>query len=56
MDHEEVGRYWNANAETLTTLVRAGYDVYREYLNPPAFFAMLPDVKGLVGEEYSPLS
>lgn len=31
MDHEEVGRYWNGNAETWTKLARAGYDVYRDY-------------------------
>jgi ubiquinone/menaquinone biosynthesis C-methylase UbiE len=44
-----VGRYWNANAETWTKLARAGYDVYRDYFNTPAFFALLPDVKDLVG-------
>jgi ubiquinone/menaquinone biosynthesis C-methylase UbiE len=49
MDHEEVGRYWNGNAETWTTLTRAGYDTYRDYLNTPAFFAMLPNVTGLAG-------
>src|SRR6266540_3446140 len=49
MDHEEVGRLWNTNADAWTTLARAGYDVYRDYLNTPAFFAMLPDVEGLVG-------
>lgn len=26
-----------------------GYDVYRDYLNTPAFFAMLPNVDGLSG-------
>jgi ubiquinone/menaquinone biosynthesis C-methylase UbiE len=49
MDHEAVGRLWNANAEAWTQLARAGYDVYRDSLNTPAFFAMLPDVHGLVG-------
>jgi ubiquinone/menaquinone biosynthesis C-methylase UbiE len=49
MDHEAVGRLWNANADSWTQLARAGYDVYRDYLNTPAFFAMLPDVRGLVG-------
>jgi ubiquinone/menaquinone biosynthesis C-methylase UbiE len=49
MDHEEVGRFWNANADAWTTLARAGYDVYRDYLNTPAFFAILPDVEGLSG-------
>jgi ubiquinone/menaquinone biosynthesis C-methylase UbiE len=49
MNHEEVGHFWNANASTWTKLARAGYDVYRDYLNTPAFFALLPDVQGLAG-------
>jgi SAM-dependent methyltransferase len=49
MNHEEVGRFWNANADAWTKLARAGYDVYRDHLNTPAFFAMLPDVAGLAG-------
>lgn len=49
MDHEEVGRYWDANAEAWTELVRAGYDHYRDGLNTPAFLVMLPDVDGLSG-------
>ena len=49
MNHEEVGRYWNENAEVWTELARAGYDVYRDYLNTPAFFDILPEVGGLSG-------
>ena len=49
MDHEEVGRHWDANAEAWTRLARAGYDVYRDELNTPAFLEMLPDVDGLSG-------
>jgi ubiquinone/menaquinone biosynthesis C-methylase UbiE len=49
MDHQQAGRYWNANAKTWTALARAGYDVYRDHLNTPAFFALLPDVTGLRG-------
>ena len=49
MDHEEVGRYWDENAEVWTELVRAGYDLYRDGLNTPAFLAMLPEVDGLKG-------
>ena len=49
MNHREVGRYWNENALTWTQLARAGYDAYRDYLNTPAFLAMLPDVQGLFG-------
>jgi len=49
MDHKEAGRFWNANADAWTKLARAGFDVYRDFLNTPAFFAMLPDVNGLSG-------
>lgn len=49
MEHSEVGRYWDENAETWTRLARAGYDVCRDYFNTPAFFRMLPDVEGLSG-------
>jgi ubiquinone/menaquinone biosynthesis C-methylase UbiE len=47
MDHREVGRYWNENADAWTTLSRAGYDIYRDFINTPAFLAMLPDIAGL---------
>ena len=49
MNDREVGRMWDENAEAWTQLARAGYDVYRDYVNTPAFLAMLPDVKGLRG-------
>ncbi len=49
MDHTEVKRYWDGNADAWTKLARAGYDVYRDYLNTPAFFKMLPDVDGRWG-------
>ena len=49
MNHEEVGRYWNENAPVWTSLASAGYDVYRDYLNTPAFFELLPAVGGLSG-------
>jgi SAM-dependent methyltransferase len=38
---------WNANAAAWTELSRAGFDVYRDLVNTPAFFAMLPPVDGL---------
>ena len=47
MDHREVGRYWNENADAWTRLSRAGYDVYRDHVNTPAFLGMLPDIEGL---------
>jgi SAM-dependent methyltransferase len=49
MDDSDVRRHWEANADAWTTLARAGYDVYRDALNTPAFLAMLPDVAGLHG-------
>lgn len=49
MDHKEAGQYWNDSAESWTALARMGFDVYRDYLNTPAFFAMLPNVGGLSG-------
>ncbi len=49
MDHREVGRYWNENAEVWTRLSRQGYDTYRDHLNTPAFLAMLPEVRGRNG-------
>lgn len=49
MNDNDPARCWEANAETWTTLARAGYDVYRDGLNTPAFFASLPVVRGLRG-------
>ncbi|MBI5422943.1 MAG: class I SAM-dependent methyltransferase [Opitutae bacterium] len=49
MDHRKVGAYWDANADAWTRLARAGYDVYRDHLNTPAFFELLPPVSGLHG-------
>ncbi len=49
MDHEQVGRIWDENADSWAKLSLAGYDVYRDHLNTPAFFEMLPDVRGLSG-------
>jgi 2-polyprenyl-3-methyl-5-hydroxy-6-metoxy-1,4-benzoquinol methylase len=49
MDHVEVGRYWNGNAEAWTRLSRAGYDRYRDSFDTPGFLERLPDVRGLEG-------
>lgn len=49
MKHTEVKRYWDGNAAVWTRLARAGYDVYRDHLNTPAFFQMLPPVAGQAG-------
>jgi ubiquinone/menaquinone biosynthesis C-methylase UbiE len=49
MDHREVGKMWDENAEVWTKLAREGYDIYRDHVNTPAFLTMLPDVSGLSG-------
>lgn len=49
MDSKETGKYWEKNAEAWTVLSREGYDLYRNHLNTPAFFEILPDVNGLKG-------
>lgn len=49
MDAKEAARCWERNAEAWTKLARAGYDVYRDHLNSPAFLRFLPDVTGLCG-------
>jgi len=49
MDACEVAACWEANADAWTRHSRAGYDVYRDALNTPAFLAMLPPIAGLAG-------
>ena len=46
MDDQEVAKYWDENAPEWIRGVRAGYDLYRDYLNNPAFLSMLPDLSG----------
>jgi 2-polyprenyl-3-methyl-5-hydroxy-6-metoxy-1,4-benzoquinol methylase len=41
-------RQWNANAAAWTELSHAGFDLYRDLVNTPAFFELLPPVDGLV--------
>lgn len=49
MTNEDVAACWEANAETWTRHARAGYDLYRDAQNTPAFLANLPPVAGLAG-------
>lgn len=49
MQAEDVAACWEGNAETWTRHVRAGYDLYRDKHNTPAFLAHLPPVAGLAG-------
>jgi ubiquinone/menaquinone biosynthesis C-methylase UbiE len=49
VDDKEVGEYWDKNAENWTKLARMGYDRFRNIINSPAFFKLLPDVANLHG-------
>jgi SAM-dependent methyltransferase len=49
MDHREVGRYWEGNASAWTLLARQGWDIYRDAVNTPGFFELLPDIAGKFG-------
>ena len=49
MESAEAAAYWEANADAWTRHSRAGYDVYRDALNTPAFLAALPALTGLAG-------
>lgn len=49
MDERENTAYWEGNADEWTRLARRGYDRSRDLCNSPAFFALLPDVRGLRG-------
>ncbi len=49
MDHKDVKKYWEENAENWTKLSRMGYDIYRDYINTPEFFKILPKISGLKG-------
>jgi SAM-dependent methyltransferase len=49
LDPREAAALWEANAETWTRHSRAGFDLYRDLVNTPAFLAMLPEIAGLTG-------
>lgn len=49
VESREVGRIWDGNAPAWIDLSRAGFDVYRDRVNTPAFLEMLPDVSGRLG-------
>jgi SAM-dependent methyltransferase len=48
VERPDTRELWNANAAAWTELSRAGFDVYRDLVNTPAFFALLPPVDGLL--------
>jgi SAM-dependent methyltransferase len=47
MTRPDIRALWNANAAAWTELSRTGFDVYRDLVNTPGFFALLPPVDGL---------
>lgn len=49
MERPDTRRIWTENAPAWIELTRAGYDIYRDLVNTPAFFGMLPDVAGRRG-------
>jgi SAM-dependent methyltransferase len=49
VERPDTRQIWEANAPAWIELTRAGYDVYRDLVNTPAFFALLPDVQGRFG-------
>jgi SAM-dependent methyltransferase len=49
VDDPDTRAVWDANAPVWIELSRAGFDVYRDLVNTPAFMEMLPDVEGKFG-------
>jgi SAM-dependent methyltransferase len=47
VDRPDTRAIWDANAPDWIELSRAGFDVYRDLVNTPAFLALLPPVDGL---------
>lgn len=47
MEPPDTRAIWSANAPSWTELARAGFDVYRDLVNTPAFMDLLPEVEGL---------
>lgn len=42
----EVARHWDKNADLWADHVARGWDLYREYLNNPAFIKLIGNIKG----------
>jgi SAM-dependent methyltransferase len=49
VDRPDIRKLWERNAPAWIELSRAGFDVYRDVVNTPAFFELLPRVDGLFG-------
>ncbi|NQT53029.1 class I SAM-dependent methyltransferase [bacterium] len=46
MDDRDVAQHWDDNAPEWVRAVRAGWDTCRLFINNPAFFSLLPDLRG----------
>jgi len=46
LNEKDVAGYWDDNAAMWAEQVRKGWDVYREYLNNPAFLEFIGEVEG----------
>jgi len=46
---EDVARYWDDNAAAWAREVRQGHDVAREFMNNPAFLALIGDLRDRQG-------
>jgi SAM-dependent methyltransferase len=49
LNSKHVGMMWEKNAKAWIFLSENGYDVYRDYVNTPAFCSILPDINELCG-------
>jgi len=47
MDNQRIASFWDENAPDWIEAVRAGWDVYREFVNNPAFFETLGSIEGM---------
>ena len=47
MNNQKIASFWDENAPDWIEAVRAGWDVYRELVNNPAFFETLGDIAGM---------
>jgi SAM-dependent methyltransferase len=46
LSDQDVARHWDANADQWADHVRRGWDVFRQRVNNPAFFALIGDLSG----------
>lgn len=51
MKQKKIDKIWNENSANWCEASEKGYDIWRDYLNTPAFLAMLPDLTCLSGLE-----